>query len=100
MMVLFGSVGSERSGGCVGAGGELLIEHVLAHAVVADKGEFVDEFAGCLLFLDLFADEPVELVAGGVVVLGLGYGVEVVDHRCYLLLVGEGVLEGAQRAFP
>ena len=46
-------LGRERRGLRVRACGELLVEHVEAHAVVADELELVDELAAVVLLLDL-----------------------------------------------
>jgi hypothetical protein len=67
---LFG--GSQGRGDDVGASGELLVEHIFAHAVVADKAKFVDEFLSVVFFFDLLVDKPCEAVACSVVVLRFG----------------------------
>ncbi len=92
--------GCERSGHVIDTCGEFLIEGIETHAVVADKFQTIDESLRGLLLFHLLRYEPVELAAGGIIVLGLGERVYIVDKCCHLLLVGESSLECGKRACP
>ena len=79
--------GGQGCGYDVYACGQFLVEGVKSHTVVAYQAQTVDE-ALCVLFLfDLLGDKPIEFAACGVVVLGFGQCVQVVDERGDFLLM-------------
>ena len=82
-----------QAGGAVGAGGELLVEHIEALGIATEQLHLGDHVAGIGLLLTLLLDEPVEELHGAEVLHLVGGVIDGVNRGGDILLMLQAGLQ-------